>query len=58
MDSAEPSVRDANDGRIWQAYINGFLDGVMFGDNTICTEGATVGTLSRVYVAYMEKNPN
>ncbi len=29
----------------------------MFGDKTICAEGATVGTLSRVYVAYVEKNP-
>jgi hypothetical protein len=58
MDSPSPSVADANEGRRCQAYIDGFLDGATAsGDTTICTEGATIGTLSRVYVSFMEKNP-
>jgi hypothetical protein len=40
------------------AYINGFLDGVEMADNhAICVGGASLGTLARVYVAYMAANP-
>jgi hypothetical protein len=39
-------------------YIEGFTTGVIFGGSTgPCFESATVGTLIRVYIAYMERHP-
>ena len=40
-------------------YIDGFLDGLEIGGaiGGICFDGAAFGTIARVYVAYMEKNP-
>lgn len=40
-----------------QQYISGFLEGNMYGGSTICADTATLGTLMRVYVAYMDANP-
>ena len=38
------------------AYIDGYTDGIETG-KYFCVGGATLGTLARVYVAYMEKHP-
>jgi hypothetical protein len=37
-------------------YIEGILDGAN-GLRGFCAENATVGTIARVYIAYMDKNP-
>ena len=37
------------------AYIDGFTDGLQ--DGSYCVIGASLGTLARVYVAYMGKHP-
>jgi Rap1a immunity proteins len=40
------------------AYIDGFTDGLLVaGDTLICVEGATLATIARVYIAYMEAHP-
>jgi hypothetical protein len=36
------------------AYIDGFTDS---GNSLICTGDASVSTMTRIYVAYMQKNP-
>jgi hypothetical protein len=38
-------------------YIDGFADGLEMGGHGVCLAGASLGTLARVYVAYMQKNP-
>ncbi len=49
---------DAAKSQFCVAYIGGFLDGLeMANSHAICTRNATMGTIARVYVAYMEKNP-
>jgi hypothetical protein len=53
MDSPTAEMNDIAEGRVCMAYI----DGVTSGDNSICADSASMGTLMRVYVAYMEKNP-
>jgi hypothetical protein len=37
-------------------YIAGFLDGVSL-SRVVCTDNPTMGTLARVYIAYMDKHP-
>jgi hypothetical protein len=37
------------------AYIDGFTDALSFPG--VCVNGASVATITRVYVAYMQKNP-
>jgi hypothetical protein len=37
-------------------YVEGFLDGFM-GPKAVCLNGTSNGTLVRVYVLYMQKNP-
>ena len=39
------------------AYIDGFTDGVNLIKEQICIGGADLGTLARVYVEYLKKNP-
>ena len=39
------------------AYLDGFTDGLNFTTNVVCVEGASLGTLARIYVAYMQKHP-
>jgi hypothetical protein len=38
-------------------YIEGFIDGVNILNRRVCVQGASKGTVARVYVAFMEKNP-
>ena len=39
------------------SYIAGFLDGIDIGGGRICMPESSMGTLARIYVVYMEKNP-
>lgn len=39
------------------AYIDGFVDGLSFGKPLFCAKEASVATMARIYVAYMQKNP-
>ncbi|MEO6982203.1 MAG: Rap1a/Tai family immunity protein [Edaphobacter sp.] len=40
------------------SYIDGFTDGLESAPaDLVCISGASMGTLARVYVAYMQKNP-
>ena len=40
-----------------QAYISGFLDGLRMSDNKlVCADAATIGTATRIYVGFMERN--
>ena len=39
------------------AYIDGFTDGVNLFGQHVCIGKASLGTLARVYVEYMKKNP-
>ena len=50
---------DLEDSRFCQGYLSGFVDlAQLIPSSSICVgEDATAGTLFRVYVAYMEKNP-
>jgi len=60
LDSPSPvSNIDLGPAMACQAYISGFLDGFsMADDKLVCVdENATVGTISRIYVAFMEANP-
>jgi hypothetical protein len=38
-------------------YVQGFTDGSDLAGENICPGAATMGTIIRVYIAYMEKNP-
>ena len=58
MDSTNPSVSDVGSARECQGYIAGFVDGLRMGDEKLVCIGdgaATLGTLSRVYVMFMQK---
>ena len=58
MDSQTATTHDISEGMVCSAYLMGFLDASgMFPNNSICADEATLGTVSRVYVAYMEANP-
>ncbi len=57
MDSSDPQPVEEVQGKVCEAYISGFVDGIAMGNKVICVNGATLGTLSRVYVTYMEQNP-
>jgi hypothetical protein len=49
---------DLDEARRCQAYIDGFLDGnERVSPAVICADSATVGTIARVYVAFMEQHP-
>jgi Rap1a immunity proteins len=39
------------------AYIQGFVDGTNAEGKSFCLQSATAETVTRVYIAYMEKNP-
>ena len=57
VDSSGPPTVDNIEGKVCEAYILGFIDGVVVGDKTICVNGATPETLARVYVTWMENHP-
>ena len=57
QDQVRVSQADAGDARHCIGYIQGFTDGADLKSYSICLGAATYGTLSRVYVAYLEKNP-
>jgi Rap1a immunity proteins len=57
MDSPE-ATQDYRAAASCSSYIDGFTDGLDFRSrNSVCVTGATLGTMSRIYVAYMQKNP-
>ncbi len=49
---------DLIDGSYCVGFINGFTGNLSAGKNSICTKGASMGTVVRAYVGYMEKNPD
>jgi len=52
------STSDAMDSNWCVAYINGMLDGLdVAGVKLVCADGATVGTMARVYARYMDTHP-
>jgi hypothetical protein len=52
-----PKTSSANDlqAGVCIGYISGFSDST--NGNNVCVSDATMGTIVRVYVAYMDKNP-
>jgi hypothetical protein len=38
-------------------YVDGFFGAIALTNNPICADGASLGTIIRIYVAYMQKNP-
>ena len=58
-----PNDRDVSPADLRMAYecltyVRGFLDGIdSVESNAICTEGASYGSMIRVYVAFMQNNP-
>jgi hypothetical protein len=38
-------------------YVEGFTTGNVYGGGSLCFKEASAGTLVRVYVAYMQRNP-
>jgi hypothetical protein len=51
-------MTDMAQGRVCQAFISGFIKGLQYAkDDPVCADAASVGTLMRVYVLYMEQNP-
>jgi len=55
-DTANQSYTNALGGGRCAGYIEGMLDGAN-GLRGFCVGSATTGTIARVYVAYMDKNP-
>lgn len=53
--TATATESDFLDGASCTSYIDGYTDGLA--DGIVCTHGASLGVLARVYVAYMQKNP-
>lgn len=57
MDSPTASETDFRDGEFCLGYFRGFGDYNAMAGSSICLDRAHTGTVIRVYVAYMEKNP-
>jgi len=58
MDSPKVSEGDLRDEGFCLGYFRGFGDyNAMNSGSSICLDNATTGTIIRVYVAFMEKNP-
>ena len=53
----EAKESDYSEFRNCTAYIDGFTDGVNLLGTKVCVGTATLGTMARVYVAYMESHP-
>ncbi len=57
MANPDSPMTEYASGALCVAYIDGFTDGLNLERDTVCVVGASLGTLSRVYISYMEKNP-
>jgi Rap1a immunity proteins len=58
MDSSSASSTDLQRATACTGYIDGFLDGAaLHGENRLCVGGASYGTMSRIYVAYVQQHP-
>jgi Rap1a immunity proteins len=57
MDSPTPNESDMRDGGYCLGYFRGFGDLNAMVGSSVCLDRASTGTVIRVYVAYMEKNP-
>ena len=53
MDNPQPGD-NTNEMDICLAYIDGYASGLAEGNHSICASKATLGTMARVYVLYME----
>ena len=51
------SETDVINGSYCMGYLNGFTGSLRRSDAAICTHDESMGTLVRVYVTFMEKNP-
>lgn len=56
QDSPNRSPADTTAALVCVNYIQGFIDAGTL-SSKFCTEDATVATITRIYVAYMQKNP-
>jgi Rap1a immunity proteins len=57
MDGEHVTDSEIDNALICSSYIRGFIDGFGSASSALCLVGATSGTMSRVYVSYMQKNP-
>jgi len=57
MDSAPANASDPSFDLYCAGYFEGFSDVATLNETSLCIKNARIGTLIRVYVAYMDKNP-
>ncbi len=57
IDDPNAPMSDFAAGSLCVGYIDGFTDGLEMAGRGLCLSGANLGTMARVYVAFMEKNP-
>lgn len=57
MDGVHADPSDSSFDLYCAGYFEGFSDVVTLNESSLCIKNARIGTLIRVYIAYMEKNP-
>lgn len=57
LDGQPSTVVEVQSGSSCTDYIDGFTDGYEAAGPSLCVGGASLGTLARVYIAYMQKKP-
>ena len=57
MDGIPANASDSSFDLFCAGYFEGFSDVATLNETSLCIKSARIGTLIRVYVAYMEKNP-
>jgi hypothetical protein len=57
MDGVHANPSDSSFSLYCAGYFEGFSDVLTTYESSLCIKNARIGTLIRVYTAYMEKNP-